>query len=110
MNTATTRSASGPPLVPGRDVALLPVAGGRLVHGTVDAVADTPVRLRVRLTAGLSTLLRDGPVWVMSRDTDEGLQVHEAVLHRVPDDRALVTAITAAQWLLAVSPRKILSV
>lgn len=90
MNTATARSSSGTPLAAGREVALLPVSGGRLVHGTVEGAGGPPGHVRVRLVGGLSTLLRDGPVWAMSRDTDEGLQVHEAVLHRVPDDRAQV--------------------
>ncbi len=90
MNAATARSShlagpSGPVLAPGREVGLLPVSGGRLVHGTVEDPGGGLVgRCRVRLDAGLSALLRDESVWVMSRDADEGLQVHQATLHRVP--------------------------
>lgn len=81
-------ATSDDPLAPGQAVSLLPVHGGRLVHGTVDAARGQ--HRVVRLAAGVATLLRDGAVWVMSRGEDESLQVHEAHLGTAGEDRSRV--------------------
>lgn len=84
-------ATSDDPLAPGRTVSLLPVHGGRLVHGTVEQ-ARAQERV-VRLDAGVATLLRDSAVWVMSRGDDESLQVHEAQLRVGGSDRSTVELV-----------------
>ena len=84
MEQATSDHA----LAPGSAVSLLPVHGGRLVHGTVESAQAQ--RRVVRLAAGVATLLRGGGVWVMSRGDDESLRVHEADLSVDDRDRSTV--------------------
>lgn len=94
MDDDGTAPADGSPampqtaFVPGGPVSLLPVHGGRLVHGAVEVAGGG--RPRVRLDGGPGSLLRDAGVWVLSRAADEGLRVHEATVRAVEGDRTVV--------------------